>query len=181
MNTTTAYWQRTNRKVLGVVTLASFIALQAAQTNFEVVNQKANQQKAALAELKRWKSEYEALLPIQTQWNSSLPPAGNIKDKYSLFNAIRLEEYGLSSDQEKLDIKKIDPIVSNGVALNATRICVSSAGETGLAVTAPHFSELLTGLDELTHRRDIEISNVTLAVANGTPRAVVNMCLVFRT
>ncbi|MBN9424613.1 MAG: hypothetical protein BGO63_15255 [Candidatus Accumulibacter sp. 66-26] len=181
MSTTTAYWQRTNRKVLGIVAVASFITLQAAHVNYEVVGQKAAQQKTALAELKRWKSEYEALLPIQTKWNNSLPSVSNIKDKYSLFDAIRLKEYGLSSDREKLDIKKIDSIASNGVALNATRICVNSAGESGLTVTAPHFSELLTGLDELTHRRDIEVSNITLAVANGAPKAVVNMCLVFRT
>lgn len=181
MNSAAMYWERANKKVLGLVALSSLILLQTAATNYQILRQKAQQQQQALGELKRWKSEYEALLPIQKQWQDAIPSAKNIADIYSLYNAIGLDKYGLSSNPEKLTVKNgIEPLTAKGSPLGATRVCVSSAGETGLAVSAPHVSDLLTGLDALVRRRDINVANITLSVANGTPKAVLDLCLIFR-
>lgn len=174
-------WQRTNRTLLTVVCIAGALLCQSAYTNYMALETKAKQQASALSQLKRWKSEYEALRPFQTQWDSTLPPVKDITDIYRVFTAIRLDEYGLSTNQEHLVIKKIDPVLSNGISLNATRICINSAGETGLAVTAPRFApDLLNGIDGLLKRRDIEVTNIVLSAVSGVPKAVLDLCLVFR-
>ncbi|CAG0975685.1 hypothetical protein RHDC4_01568 [Rhodocyclaceae bacterium] len=182
MSNLAIYWQRANRKVFGVVALASLILAQSAFLNFGAVSAKAGQQNAALAELKRWKAEYEALKPVQAQWNETLPPISDITDRYHLFAALHLDKYGLTSSKEALLVRKPpEPVVVNGAPLNATRLCVSTGGEQGLALTAPRFSpDLLSGIDVLANRRDIEISNITLSTANGVPKAVIDLCMLFR-
>lgn len=175
------YWQRGNRKLLLLTIAASLVIAQAAFTNYKVLARKANQQQTALSALKRWKAEYEVLLPVQSQWEKTLPPVKNITDIYRLYGALQLHRYGLTTDPERLVIKQPEQVAVNGVPLNATRICISSAGETGLALSAPRFSpDLLSGIDALANRRDVEISNIVLSAANGVPKAVLDLCLVFR-
>lgn len=175
------YWQRGDKTVFAVVATIAVILGQTGWTNSQILSQKAQKQQQSLAELKRWKSEYEALLPIQRQWEEAIPSARNINDIYSLYNAIGLEKYGLASNQEKLSVKNIEPLTAKGSPLGAQRVCINSAGENGLALTAAHFSDLLTGMDGLIRRRDISVTNITLSAAGGTPKAVVDLCLLFRT
>jgi hypothetical protein len=175
-------WQQTSRKSLIFAILAAVILCNSAYDNYKILSLKSEQQQASLSKINRWKAEYEMLKPFQTEWNKTLIPTSDITDLYHVFNALDLERYGLSTNQERLNVEKIAQITPEGVPIHANRVCLKTAGDTGLAVTAPRFSpDLLNGLAKLADRRDVEIQNIQLAIENGMPKAVMDFCLVFRT
>lgn len=174
-------WQQTNRAGVAIAVVASFILLNGAYSGYKTLTNKAEQQHAALSQINRWKTEYELLKPVQARWNQTLAPTNEITDLYHIYNALKLASHGLHTDQERLLVEKIEPIVLNGVPLYATRVCLKTAAENGLAVYAPNFSpNLLDGLEQLADRHDVEIQNIVLTTENGMPKAIMDFCLIFR-
>lgn len=175
-------WQQTNRKSLFIALAIALILGNSAYNIFNVGSAKTTEQEQSLAQLNRWKAEYEVLLPYQTEWERVLTPTKNIRDKDQLYKVLDLAKYGLSTNQEHMVSDKDVAITPNNTPINARRACLKTGGDHGFAITAPHFSpDLLDGLENLAKRRDIEIQNIQLTTENDTPKAIVDFCLVVRT
>lgn len=176
-----SFIQHTNRATLGIALIAAVIIGNSTITDSRVITEKAAAQKQALSQINRWKAEYDALKPYQAQWNKALLPTAEIKDLYRVYAALDIERHGLKADQGNLLVDKIEPITLNETLIHAYRVCVRTATDVGLTVTAPRFSpDLLDGLKQLAARHDIEIGNIQLSAHNGAPKATMDLCLIFR-
>jgi len=173
--------QHTNRATLASAVIAALLIGNSAITDNRVIAEKAEGQKQALSQINRWKAEYDALKPYQAQWDKALLPTTEIKDLYRVYAALGIERHGLKADQGNLLVDKIEPITLNETPIHAYRVCVKTATDVGLTVTAPRFSpDLLEGLKQLAARHDIEIGNIQLSAHNGAPKATIDLCLIFR-
>lgn len=173
--------QYTHRSTLIVSLIAAVILGNSAFNDNQILAQKVEGQQSALNQINRWKAEYDALKPFQAKWDKTLAPTSQITDLYHIYIALDIERHGLKTDQELLIVYKIEPITLNGTPIHASRVCLKSIGDTGLAITAPHFSpDLLNGLKQLAERRDVEINNIQLGTQHNVPKATLDICLVFR-
>lgn len=173
--------QQMSRKSLAIALIASAILGNGAYTIHKELVGKADAQQASLSQINRWKQEYELLKPYQTEWNKTLTSTRDLTDLDRIFEAPNLKQYGLSTNRERIVMDKDEPMSLNGTPLQASRVCLKSSSDRGFSVTAPRFApDLLNGLEELAKRRDVEIQNIQLTTENGTPKAVMDFCLVFR-
>lgn len=173
--------QQMSRKSLSIAIIASAIFANGAYTIHKELAGKAESQQASLSQINRWKQEYELLKPYQAAWNKALTSTSELTDRDRIFEAPSLQRYGLSTNRERIIMDKDEPMTSNGIPLQASRVCLKSVSDHGFAVTAPRFApDLLNGIEELAKRRDVEIQNIHLTTENGTPKAVMDFCLIFR-
>jgi hypothetical protein len=173
--------RHTNRKALLAAFICAAVVANGAWKAYQIITAKAAEQQQSLTALNRWKAEYELLAPYQKQWTEMIAPHTSITDLYSVNHALRLDKYGLATDPMKLIVDRIAPMEQSGMSLGATRLCLKTAGETGVALTAPQFSpDLLRGLSVFAERRDIETGNITLTTANNAPKVIMGLCLILR-
>lgn len=174
--------QRSNRATLAIALIAAVILGSSAIEDYRTLADKADKQQSALSQINRWKTEYDALKPYQAEWDKTLTATSQITDLYHVYAALHIESHGLKTNQERLIVDKIESIVSSGTPIHASRVCLKTAPENGLSVTAPRFTpDLLDGLKQIAARRDVEINNIQLTTENGTPKALIDLCLIFRT
>ena len=149
---------------------------------YKTLENKASSQMIAVHQLARWKSEYESLRPFQQQWDQKLTSAAQVDDVYTILRIVGLEKYGFTVDTEKLVVTKIDALMAaDGTPLNADRVCLATAGLQGIVVTADNiYPTLITGLDRIAKRKDIEIPSITLSANGNVATATFPLCLRLR-
>jgi len=70
---------------------------------------------------------------------------------------------------------------ADGTPLDADRICLATAGHSGIIATADTiYPTLLNGLDQIAKRKDIEISAITLTATDHIAKATFPLCLRLR-
>ena len=172
----------TNLRTLMFSVALAIVLLSAAYPAYNIVYRKAIAQTASLNQLTRWKSEYETLRPVQAEWDRLLVPAAQITDIDSLLRVVGLEKYGFTVENEKLTVTAPETVKTpDETPLDADRVCLATAGQPGVAVTADTiYPTLINGLDRLAKRKDIEIKSMTLASKGRTATAMILLCLHLR-
>jgi len=181
MSTLHTLVQQMSRKSLFFSLIAAAIFANGAYAIRNELVSKADSQQASLSQIKRWKAEYDILKPVQAEWNKTLTSTREITDLNRIYETLNLKKHGLNTNQERLIVDKIESVTPNSTLIQATRVCLKTSTDRGFAITAPRFApDLLNGLEDLAKRRDVEVQNIQLTTENGTPKAVMDFCLVFR-
>jgi len=127
--------------------------------------------------LKRWMASYRALQPIKTEWAETLKGASEL-DLLALYKALDIESSGLMGNADKLLVDKIERLKFNNLELDASLVYVYTSGGTGsgFVVTAPSWHELVNGLDQLAHRRDLHMQAIIMEVGrdDAAPTAIIH-------
>lgn len=155
----------------------------AAYTAYTIVDAKAVGQNTAFDQLSRWKAEYDSLRPFQVQWEQQIQPASQVEDLYSILKIAALDTYGFTVDTATLIVTKIESVIAaDSTPLQTDRVCLASAGQSGIVVTADNiYPTLITGLNQLAKRKDVEIASITFSTTNtnrGT--ATFQLCIRLR-
>lgn len=158
------------------------VLLYAAYPAYTTVDKKAASQTASLNQLTRWKSEYETLLPIQAEWDKLLVPAAQVNDIDTLLRIVGFPKYGFNVETDKIAVNSPEALEANDkTPLAADRVCLVTAGQPGVVVTADTiYPTLINGLDQLARRKDVEIKSITLTSKGRTATATIGLCLHLR-
>jgi hypothetical protein len=139
---------------------------------------KAKEQDKTLEDFRHWRSTYEALIPIQKQWNQAFQSAGDARDLLSLH---RLMGSSLKTNMDRLVVEKIDRLKVSELELGLSRVCFSSIGESGLSFEGESFSSLVSELKKMAARNDIEMGRVKVLEQKSKPTAMVQgFCLLLK-
>jgi hypothetical protein len=162
--------------MLGVL-VALFFGMSGWST-FSAMQAKAGEQKKALEDFRKWRSTYEALVPVQKQWSDTFKPAAQARDLFSLHS---LMGSGLKTNMDLLVVEKLDRLKVNDLELGLSRICLTTSGENGVAFEGESFSTLLAEVRKMAARSDIEMGQVKVFEHKGNPTALVTgFCLLLK-
>lgn len=169
-------------KLASIVALALFVVLiYNAWQAYATLQSKAAGQKDALTAFGQWQSNYTALQPVQKRWENTFAGAATITDRRAIYRLLDIEGAGLSSDMDKMNVDKIENITVAGIEIGLVKVCLTSAGEPGLSVTGNSYAQLLSGIDRVTKRRDIQIEAIAVSSDKGMPKAVLGgFCVMVR-
>jgi hypothetical protein len=147
-------------------------------STFNAMQAKAAEQKKSLEDFRQWRSTYEALIPVQKQWDAAFRPAAEARDLLSLHN---LMGNGLKTNLDLLVVEKLDRTKVNDLELGLSRICLTTSGESGVAFEGESFSTLLTEVRKMAARSDIEMGQIKLLDHKAKPTALVQgFCLLLK-
>ncbi|GAB6040882.1 hypothetical protein [Endothiovibrio diazotrophicus] len=159
--------------------IAALLLLLAAVQGWSLLAKKTAQQRRETAAVARWQAQRDELAPVAGRWRATFPSSAAIRDLAGLHRALRIE--GLTVDPDTLAVAGVHPETDQGVALGVSRLCVRTAGTTGLEAGVRSASEALAALTALTARPDLRIGGVTLALRDGKPvLRLDDLCLVVR-
>lgn len=169
-------------KLASLVALFVFgVLLYSAWQAYSTLQSKAAGQQDALAAFTRWQGNYTALQPVQHRWNTTFTSAAAITDRRAIYRLLDIEESGLSSDMDKMNVDKIEKVTSAGIEIGLVKACLTTAGEPGLAVSADSYGQLLSGIDRIVRRRDVQIEGIAVTADKGMPKAVLGgFCVMVR-
>ena len=163
--------------LLAALAFACFLG-SAGYEGYKVMSDKADAQAATVADFQEWKRQYTKLLPLEDKWNKTLRPFSEAKDLYSLHELLGDQP---SSNADLLLAEQIERMVFEGKDLGAQRVCLGTGGGAGMLFVEKDFQTLMTGLDALAQRADIQMGAIELSQDNATARATVApLCLLLR-
>lgn len=154
------------------------IALSGGFESYKAMKDKAEAQTTAVAEFQQWKEQYTQLLPVEQRWSRELQGMSQVKDLYSL--------YALLGDKPKVNpdtllVDRIERLKENSVDLGAQRVCVSTGNSGGVDFYDTSFDGLMSGLNTLIARPDVEVGAITFSYDSGKAKASVrDLCLLLR-
>lgn len=137
-----------------------------------LMNAKATAQINVTESVNRWKNNYLALGESINRWNKDYRTQESVPDLMTLIKTVRLSEYGLNTNADKIILNKIDPIIQNGMQIGLTKVCLAtSSNNSALEVQAPSYKALLQGIKKLVDRPDIFADAITIKGDKSTPIA----------
>lgn len=156
---------------------ALFLALSGWTVSATMIG-KAQEQTKTLEDFRQWRSSYEALIPVQLQWDKSFHPASEVRDMLSLH---ALLNSALSTNMDRLVVETLDRVKVGELELGLSRVCLASAGEPGLNFEGESFSVLVAELKKMAQRHDIQMGQIKLFDYKSKPTALVTgFCLLLR-
>lgn len=160
---------------LALVFIAS---LPAAWSSLETLKKR---QIAANSQLVEWKTSYEALLPVNDRFSKVYPSGDEAKDLVALYRMLNVEKHNLSADVDMVRQTSASAVEVNGMPVGLQRLCLSNSSDSML-LTAGSLRDLRNGLKVLSHRRDVDLGTVQIAIKDGVAVAQVKgVCLKVRT
>lgn len=172
-------------KVLIAMALG-FTAISATQgiKAYKILVAKAMAQEDVTESVHRWKQNYMALGESVRRWERDYRRQDTVQDLMSLYAAVSLGGYGLSSDTDAMILYKVAPVAQNGMPIGLTRVCLASNGSgdaSALEVQAPNYQELFGGIKRLAQRPDISIGTITIKGDKKVPAANLgDFCVLLR-
>lgn len=169
-------------KLASLAALALFaVLIYSAWQAYSTLQSKAAGQKDALAAFGQWQSNYTALQPVQKRWDSTFTGAAAITDRRAIYRLLDIEGAGLSADMDKMNVDKIEKVTAAGIEIGLVKACLTSAGEAGLSVNGDSYAQLLSGIDRIAKRRDIQVESISVSSDKGMPKAVLGgFCMMVR-
>ena len=137
-----------------------------------LMNEKATAQNNVTESVNRWKSNYLALGDSIKRWNKDYRTQDSVPDLMTLIAIVRLGDYGLSTDTDRIILNKIEPITQNGASIGLTKVCLATTSNgSALEVKAPSYKALFRGVKQLAHRPDIYADAIAIKGDKSTPVA----------
>lgn len=165
--------------LLGAIVFSGVLGM-AGKDMYVAMSEKAQAQHDAVESLRDWKRQYQALLPVEQRWNTTLSPFSEFRDLYQLH--IKLNEGDVGIDADKLIASKIERFVDGNSDLGAQRVCMGFQG--GLFnISAKSYVELNKKVTAFIKRPDIEFGNFTFQTSDAQHKASVTIdpvCLILR-
>lgn len=147
---------------------------------YEVLSGKEHQQTAVTETVIRWKRSFRALAGTEAQWEQAYTKASNVRDQLAFTAILNLHTYGLKANTDALVFRTRTPVVSKGVDLALTKLCLGTGGDS-FVVEANNYDALLSGLSMLANRKDIYVDNISILGDKDVPQAKLgNLCLYLR-
>lgn len=154
---------------------------------YRVLAEKSLEQEAEREKLEAWRSNFQALKNETKDFKNIFPEIKNIRDLRSLYENLRLNNHGLSSQMDKLQLVKTEEVSQGSTKIGLLKLCVATAGQQeGLVVTASSYGDLVKGIRTLADRKDIVMDQVSIGrsndgATNKEPMAILNrICLLSR-
>lgn len=133
--------------------------------------------------LSEWKAAYEALMPVNEQWDSTFTSSVHTNDLVQLYRAFRLERHNLVVDADTIMQTGAYSVDVQGVSVGLQRLCIGNTQQS-LVLTAAGMAQLRGGLRAVSNRQDIDIGSIRIGFDQDTrqPYAEVkDFCLRVRT
>lgn len=158
--------------------ILSGILVSAALDGHNAMMAKVKEQVSAVDGIREWKRQYAQLIPVEEKWNKSLGLFSEAKDLLTIHGLVSAE--GPPSDPDTMLVEKIVRVTEQGRDLGAQKVCVTSGGG-GWTVTDKSFPGLISGMQKLIGRVDMDIGSITLSQEKGKAKAVLSSaCLMLR-
>lgn len=137
-----------------------------------VMSEKALAQHNVTESVNRWKQNYLALGESIKRWEKDYRTQASVPDLMTLISIIRLNDYGLSTNTDRIILEKIEPVVQNGMQIGLTKVCLAtSSNGANLEVQASSYKELFKGINQLVNRRDIFVDSIAIKGDKSKPVA----------
>lgn len=173
-----------NKKIsLGAAFAFAAVVLTSIPNIWASIGKTITRQAAANERLIEWKSDYQALLPVNEVWNSSFVSPNKVRDLLLLYRVADIEQHGLHADVDSIQQTGVEPLLVEGMRVGLQKLCMASKGGS-LEVTAASMSALRKGLHSLAERKDVDLGTVEIGFSNadGTPMAKIKpFCVRVRT
>ena len=163
----------TSTKLLVIMALglAAISATQGIKVS-RLMNEKATAQHNVTESVNRWKTNYLALGDSIKRWNTDYRTQESVPDLMTLIAIVRLSDYGLATDTDKIILNKIEPIAQNGSQIGLTKVCLAtSSNGAALQVQAASYKALFKGIKQLANRPDLYADAITIKGDKPTPIA----------
>jgi len=145
------------------------------------MRQAANEQSAALDNMRAWRSAYEALRPVEDRWRENYQEGvdNHRQDLVEVARSLRLDEAGLTYSDKGLRSEVVESINYEGIEIGLIRTCVTDQSQ-GFPVQAETMAGLVRGLERL-NRKDLSLDGIETRVEAGVPTAVLEkLCVMVR-
>lgn len=135
-----------------------------------LLSEKAKEQSAVTESVVRWKRSYRALAGTQEKWAKTYKPASGLRDLLAIVALLDLPAYGLQANMDSLVLRTDSQVSANNVELGLTKLCLATGGES-FTVEARNYDDLLKGVNQLSHRPDIFVDNISILGDKDVPQA----------
>lgn len=136
------------------------IAVTGAIDSRKVMTEKAQAQEVSVQDFSKWKAQYEKLLPVEQEWNSSIKQASTVKDLFSLHSVLGDDP---KNDPDSIVVDRIEPFLLNEKPTGSSKVCFHSSTGTGMQFTGDKPSELVASVSKLAKRVDVSFSTMELS------------------
>lgn len=156
----------------------------------KVILEKAAAQSTVVDGLERWRQQYLAVSESKARWDKQYRRLDSIQGITGVIEMVDLAAYGLTADPDRIlfmqatELTHGTPGTQATVPLGLMSICLASSGsERGvLEVSAPTYQALMSGIDKLARRPDIQIGNISVKGDNKEPVGKLgDFCVLLRT
>lgn len=158
-----------NSKVF-IAAIFSAILFMAGSAGYKILADKAIIQHDVIDAISRWKQSYTVLANNTESWQKTYPSWKNIPDFYTLIGTIKFDEYHMTADTDSFVINSVDPVLLKDIDIGLSRVCFGGANGDVL-VSAPTFTMLLQGIQQISARQDISIGSISILGGKGFPQA----------
>lgn len=139
-----------------------------------VMTEKAMAQHNVTESVNRWKQNYLALGESIKRWGKDYRTQESVPDLMTLISIIRLNDYGLTANTDRIILERINPVIQNGAPIGLAKVCLATSNNIGsLEIQAPSYRELFKGIKELTNRADIFVDSIS--IKGDKPNPVANL------
>lgn len=129
-------------------------------SNYTLLTEKVEGQKQALNSFLVWKQQYQNLAEVRLKWNRAFRNVSEAKDLYTLHSFINTPLY---TNVDMLTVDRVERHSVNSTDIGLSRVCLTTVGGAGLVLEAKSFTELMSELNRLLARPDIEATNVVVS------------------
>lgn len=147
--------------------------------SFKVLEKKTNAQVAVTESINRWKQSYKALQGVIVEWDKTYVKSASVRDIRAIISLIDIRSMGLSADMDNLVLTSASQVKSaTNIDIGLSKICLGINSE-NFIIKASTYPELLKGIENLAHRKDIYLGNVSIQGELASPQAKIGDFCVF--
>lgn len=166
---------------IGSAICLSFVASTPKAVSY--ISQVTDRQIASNQRLQEWKAAYQALLPVNRNWEATFTSTKDTTDLVELFRGFRLEQHGLRVNADSVVQTGAYPVDVEGVQVGLQKLCIGS-NQSHLKMYASNISSLRQGIRAVAQRNDITMGAVSIGFDRETSQPfaeVTDFCLKVRT
>ena len=141
----------------------------------KILEEKASLQTTVTEGIYQWKKSYAALGASAKKWDATYTSQTLVPDMLALIERLRLNEYNLNVNTNKIFVSKIESIAQTGVQIGLVKVCLASSNRgDALEVEAANYQTLFSGVEKVAKRLDISIESIEIQGDKKIPIASLN-------
>tara|TARA_R110001592_G_scaffold33503_20_gene116030 strand:+ start:3445 stop:3975 length:531 start_codon:yes stop_codon:yes gene_type:complete len=144
---------------VGVAMCLTFVA--ATPKAVSNIDNVLERQIASNQRLQEWKAAYQALLPVNSKWETTFTSSEETSDLVELYRAFRLERHGLRVNADTIVQTGSYPVDVEGIQVGLQKLCIGNNQKT-LKMSARNISTLRQGIRAVAKRNDITMGSVSI-------------------